>query len=679
MSPSFLENVLRGAEALAARDPVGLLPDAELLKRFTADRDASAFAVLVRRHGPLVWGVCRNLLLEDGEAEDAFQATFLALVKSASSVNRPEALGGWLHGVAYRVAMKARRSAARRKRRESVAAALEENNPVADRAWDELQAAVHEEVCRLPEKLRLPFVLVGLQGRPQKEAAKQLGWTVGTFSARLCQARQRLLDRLAKRNMPIVMAASAAMIGAVSASAAVPNALVMKALNVVAAPDAVTPFVISLSRGVTQMYLTRTKMLVAGVLLAGILTTGIGARLMSNAEAQSPEVIAEVDRKLEALREQQANGKWEYKFVPLEKPLPAKELQRVLASHDREGWDYCGSQDVVVKGQPVPHLTFKRPNKAFTPTTEREQYLLEALKTYEEALKLDPKKGAKKPPRSNPFPNQDPAPGSPGAVLFNSEWAKEITSLQKDQAGLGQAIANLSRNIEGLPQEARKQREQELNKARVELQKVTAQLKIYADAYKCDLDRPGYYTAPVPNALIAEAEARQRVELELKRAVEAEARVRAQAAEADAAKAATLSERDRAAQLQKQLEVLKAEHAAMLKLLEEKKKAGGSEKKPVESETQVIPLKHTTARDTYRNLLIQKVPLELKEAVTWDSRTNSIIINGSADKIAEVKKLIASLDVVMISPPLGNPETILVNLKNITQKEAITLLVPRPD
>jgi len=265
MTPSFLENVLRGAEALAARDPVGLLPDAGLLKRFTADRDPSAFAVLVRRHGPLVWGVCRNLLLEDGEAEDAFQATFLALVKSATSVNRPEALGGWLHGVPYRVAMKARRSAARRKKRESAAAASEENNPVVDGAWDELQAAVHEEVCRLPEKLLLPFVLVGLQGRPQKEAAKQLVWTVGTFSARLCQARQRLLDRLAKRNIPVGMAASATALGVVSGSAAVPNALVMKALNVVAAPDAVTPFVISLSRGVTQMYFTRTKMLVAAV------------------------------------------------------------------------------------------------------------------------------------------------------------------------------------------------------------------------------------------------------------------------------------------------------------------------------------------------------------------------------------------------------------------------------
>src|SRR5829696_6609589 len=181
MTPTFLDSVLRGAEALAARDAVGALADPDLVRRFAADRDAAAFAVLVRRHGPLVWGVCRNLLPADADAEDAFQATFLALVRSAGSVRRSEALGAWLHGVAYRVAMKARRSAARRRQRELVAAVPEPGSPVPDAAWDELQAAVHEEVCRLPEKLRLPFVLVGLQGRPQKEAAKQLGWTVGTF------------------------------------------------------------------------------------------------------------------------------------------------------------------------------------------------------------------------------------------------------------------------------------------------------------------------------------------------------------------------------------------------------------------------------------------------------------------------------------------------------------------
>lgn len=367
MTSSFLDCVLRGAEALAARDPVGTLPDAGLLKRYAANGDAAAFAVIVRRHGPLVWGVCRNMLAADADAEDAFQATFLALVRSVGTIRRTEALGGWLHGVAYRVAMKARRSAARRKKRELIAASPEPDSPVSDAAWDELQAAVHEEVCRLPEKLRLPFVLCGLQGRAQKDAARQLGWTIGTLSGRLTLARQRLLDRLARRGVPVGVAAGAAVLGATSGNAAVPTAIVMRAMAAAKSPDSVSPLVINLARGVTHMYLTRTKMLVAGVIVAGLLTTGIGSQLMSLAEAQAPprqENDADlVKRALEYLAAQQkTQDRWEYKFVPVKSTIDAAELQKMLTAHDREGWEYCGSQNLAVAGAAVPHLTFKRPN-----------------------------------------------------------------------------------------------------------------------------------------------------------------------------------------------------------------------------------------------------------------------------------------------------------------------------
>jgi RNA polymerase sigma factor (sigma-70 family) len=366
MTPTFLDSVLRGAEALAARDAVGTLPDPDLLRRFAADRDPAAFAVLLRRHGPLVWAVCRNLLAADADAEDAFQATFLALVRSAGSVRRAEALGGWLHGVAYRVAMKARRAAARRRQRESAAAVNEQDSPVADAAWDELQAAVHAEVCRLPEKLRLPFVLCGLQGRQQADAARQLGWKVGTLSARLTQARQRLLDRLARRGVPVGVAAGAAVLGLASSTAAVPASVCMKTLSAARDPASASEIVLSLARGVSVMTVTRTKLLALAVLAASVLTTGIGARLMSTAEAQPPARETDADqvkRALEYLSKQRSRSEWEYKFIPMEKPLRITDLQAVLRTAELEGWEYCGSQDIATadeKPRLVPHLAFKR-------------------------------------------------------------------------------------------------------------------------------------------------------------------------------------------------------------------------------------------------------------------------------------------------------------------------------
>src|SRR5262245_57675485 len=167
---------------LVVRQLGGLSPgparstDAELVRALAADRQAgrpgdAPFAELVRRHGPMVWAVCRQSLPDPADAEDAFQAAFLVLVRSAGAVRDPAAIGGWLHGTAVRVARRGRRSAARRKQREQMAARPEPDRPVPDAAWDELLAAVHEEVDRLPGPLRTAFVLCDLQGVRQPDAA----------------------------------------------------------------------------------------------------------------------------------------------------------------------------------------------------------------------------------------------------------------------------------------------------------------------------------------------------------------------------------------------------------------------------------------------------------------------------------------------------------------------------
>ena len=167
--------------------------DGQLLDRFATRGDEAAFEALVGRHGPMVLGVCRAILGDPHEAQDAYQATFLVLVRQARSIRRPDAVAPWLHGVARRVAMHARRSSARRRFVEGRAPSRPEAlDP--EPGWSDL----HEEIDRLPEKYRAPIVLCGLQGRTHDEAAAQLGWPEGTVKVRLMRARARLRDRLVR-------------------------------------------------------------------------------------------------------------------------------------------------------------------------------------------------------------------------------------------------------------------------------------------------------------------------------------------------------------------------------------------------------------------------------------------------------------------------------------------------
>jgi RNA polymerase sigma factor (sigma-70 family) len=283
--------------ALAVSDGAPELTDGQLLEQFVVGKDGTAFAALVRRHGQMVWGTCRNVLRHQQDCEDAFQATFLVLARQAASVRKAEALPGWLHGVAYRVAMKAKRSAARRRAHERQA--QPQTRSVSESAWRDLQAALDEEVQGLPPRLRAPFVLCCLEGKGPEYAAGQLGWKVSTVYTRLSQARQELVRRLALRGVSLSAALCAATLSREAAGAALPAALAKVTVRAVlsdtagkVASGAVSANVAALAQGVTQtMCKTKGKMAIVLFLMAGLLVAGAGVagtRLPATPEPARP-------------------------------------------------------------------------------------------------------------------------------------------------------------------------------------------------------------------------------------------------------------------------------------------------------------------------------------------------------------------------------------------------------
>jgi RNA polymerase sigma factor (sigma-70 family) len=211
MADAHLLTVLRHVRQLAARPRDGGPTDGELLHAFARRRDEDAFAALVRRHGPMVLGVCRRVLHHRQDAEDAFQATFLILARKAAALRDRTALAAWLYGSAYRMALSVRRAAARRRVHEGRITARVPQDPAAALSWGEVQGLLEEEIQRLPEKYRMAFVLCCMEGVERAEAARRLGLKPGTLSSRLDQAKKQLCRRLASRGVTLaaVLAASA--------------------------------------------------------------------------------------------------------------------------------------------------------------------------------------------------------------------------------------------------------------------------------------------------------------------------------------------------------------------------------------------------------------------------------------------------------------------------------------
>jgi RNA polymerase sigma factor (sigma-70 family) len=309
--PANPATLLRHLRRLAAPAPLTPDADAVLLGRFVRDRDEGAFAALVRRHGPMVRRVCRRVLADPGLADDAFQATFLVLARRAAAVRSREALASWLHGVAYRVARKARAAGARRQLREVTAPGVDppdpRPDPLAEVSAREVLTVVDEEVQRLPEAYRLPVILCCMEGQSREEAARVLGWTPGSVKGRLERGRARLHARLVRRGLTLSAALAAVEASRGGAPAGVPGTLADETARAAlacaagrgAAGAMVSERVVLLAEAGLRATPVGKVALAALLLAAGLVLAGTGAVALQLRAAKPPE--REHQREPEAL------------------------------------------------------------------------------------------------------------------------------------------------------------------------------------------------------------------------------------------------------------------------------------------------------------------------------------------------------------------------------------------
>jgi RNA polymerase sigma factor (sigma-70 family) len=304
--------------------------DALLLRRFAADRDEAAFAELLRRHGPMVMGVCRRVLRHEVDAEDAFQAAFLVLARKAASIARPELLAGWLYGVACRTARRAQADRARHRNAElrDVPAPV----PTAEAEWSDLGRVLDDEVYRLPDKYRTPFLLCHVAGKTNDEAARLLGVPKGTVLSRLSRARERLRRRLTRRGITLSAAVFPTIVSRATASAGVsPTFAAFVAQSAVAfanvnATHITSAHVFALTEGVlSTMWMKRFTFVTA--LLLSVCAVGSVTFLVSRTGQAAPPVPAE---------------------GAAPKPEPAKaDLLETLTALEKQSWEALKRQDAA--------------------------------------------------------------------------------------------------------------------------------------------------------------------------------------------------------------------------------------------------------------------------------------------------------------------------------------------
>ena len=290
---TFLRRLTRGMAAGTLRDE----SDRQLVERLLAGRDEAAYEAIVRRHGPMVYGVCWRVLQQEQDTEDAFQATFLILAQQLRTIRRHASLASWLHGIAHRVALKARARGATRRRREQQAAT--EKFPPDEVTWRELRAVLDAELEQLPDKWRLPLVLCYLEGQTQDEAARQLGSSQRTLRRRLEEAKAALGRRLTGGGVVWPAALSAVLLSDCVAPAALAPGLVGSTVEAAAciaagkaAPAAaVSANVAALIEGALKtMFTSKLKIATAALMLLAAIAAAAGGLLYHTHAAQSQQL-----------------------------------------------------------------------------------------------------------------------------------------------------------------------------------------------------------------------------------------------------------------------------------------------------------------------------------------------------------------------------------------------------
>lgn len=312
MATGHLNDATRYVRQLAILREGNGLSDGQLLTAFLAHQDSAAFQVLVKRHGPMVLGVCRRILKNSHDAEDAFQATFLVLLRKAEAIRNRELLGNWLYGVAFRAAMKLKSANATRQWRERQVGLMRPSQAAAVEFHDPLLSVIDHELNRLPDKYRVPIVFCDLEGMTRREAARKLGCPIGTLNWRLAQGRAVLATRLARQGCTLSGGAALALL-LQSTCAAVPPGLAASMTKICSLHFAgqtlnaglISGNVVSLTEGTMKaMLLTKVKTGIAFLLLASVLGvggSGLGYRVLAtepNAAGTAP-VFAGPDQQVE--------------------------------------------------------------------------------------------------------------------------------------------------------------------------------------------------------------------------------------------------------------------------------------------------------------------------------------------------------------------------------------------